>query len=118
MDNTHESFEQLTAPLGVKLYLFAGKITEDFGVKKLPKETAAKAQCTAANLKQKLAKGKEPAKRAPVKMSTKGKQSARKSVGGEKHISMSLLTYKLHALEITPRLFANMGQQTPITHKQ
>jgi vacuolar-type H+-ATPase subunit E/Vma4 len=78
--------------------LFAGKITEDFVVKELPKETAAKARRTAANLKQKLAKGKEPAKRAPVKKSTKGKQSARKSAGDKKHISMSLLTYKLHAL--------------------
>jgi len=33
----------LTKPLGEKLHLFAGKITEDFVVKELPKKTAAKA---------------------------------------------------------------------------
>jgi len=92
----------LTAPLGKKLRLFAGKITKDFVVKELPKEAAAKARRTAAILKQKVAKGKEPAKTAPVKRSTKGKQLAKKSTKGKKPekkiISMSLLTYKLHAL--------------------
>jgi hypothetical protein len=98
-DDTLESFEQLTAPLGEKLRLFAGKITQDFVVHELPKETAAKARRTAATLKQKITKGKEPAKKAPVKKSTKGKQPAKKGKGPEKKtISMSLLTYKLHAL--------------------
>ena len=99
-DHTLESFEQLTAPLGEKLRLFAGKITQDFVVKELPKETAAMAQRATANLKQKATKGKEPAKAAPFKKSTKGKRPAKKSKGKkpEKAISMSLLTYKLHAL--------------------
>lgn len=90
----------MTKPLGERLQLFAGKITKDFVVKELPKETAAKAWCTAANLRQKTAKGKG---KAPVKKSTKGKQTAKQSTTkGEKPekkpISMSLLTYKLHAL--------------------
>jgi len=90
----------LTAPLGEKLRLFAGKITKDFVVRELPKETAAKARRAAANFKQKVTKGKEPAKSAPIKKSTKGKKPAKKSKGKkpEKTISMSLLTYKLHAL--------------------
>ena len=92
----------MTAPLGEKLRLFAGKITKDFVVKELPKETAAKARRTAANFKQKVAKGKEPAKTVPVKKSTKGKQPAKKFTKGKRPekqvISMSLLTYKLHAL--------------------
>ena len=98
-EDTLQSFEQLTAPLGEKLRLFAGNITQNFVVKELPRETAAKARRATANLK-KVTKGKEPAKKAPVK-STKGKQSAKKSAKGkrpEKQISMSLLTYKLHAL--------------------
>ena len=67
--------------MGEKLHCFAGKITEDFVVKELPKEIAAKARHTAANLQQKITKGKGPAKKAK-----------------KKTISMSLLTYKLHAL--------------------
>lgn len=101
-EDTLRSFEDLTKPLGEKLRLFAGKITEDFVVKELPKETAAKARRTAANLKQKTTKGKGPAKTAPVKKSTKGKQIAKKSTKGKKPekktITMSLLTYKFHAL--------------------
>ena len=99
-EDTLDLFEQLTAPLGENLRLFAGKITKDFVVKELPKETAAKARRTAANLKQKISKGKKPAKAAPIKKSAKGKQSAKKSRGKkpEQMISMSLLTYKLHAL--------------------
>ena len=77
--------------------MFAGKITEDFAVKEHPKEAAAKVWHTAANLKQKITKGK-----APVKESTKGSKLGKKSTKGKqpgkKTISMSLLTYKLHAL--------------------
>ena len=100
-EDTLESFDQLTAPLGEKLRLFAGKITKDFVVKELPKETAAKARRAAANLKQKTTKGKEPAKSAPVKKSIKGKLGKKSTKGRKpekKIISMSLLTYKLHAL--------------------
>ena len=93
--------------MGEKIRLFAGKITEDFVVKELPKETAAKARRAAANLKQKVTKGEQPAKKqtkgkAPVKNSAKGKQAGKKSTKDKqlekKTISMSLLTYKLHAL--------------------
>ena len=93
--------------MGQKIRLFAGKITEDFVVRELPKETAAKARRAAANLKQKTTKGKQPVKKqtkakAPVKKSTKGKQPGKKSTKDKqpekKTISMSLLTYKLHAL--------------------
>jgi len=101
-EDTLSSFEQLTKPLGEKLRLFAGKITKDFVVKELPKEAAAKARRAAASLRQKTTKGKEPAKTAPIKKSTKGKKPAKKSTKGKKSekktISMSLLTYKLHAL--------------------
>jgi hypothetical protein len=52
-----------------------------------------------------LAKGKQPAKQAPIKKSTKGKQPAKKPTKAKKTeklpkkpITMSLLTYKLHAL--------------------
>ena len=83
--------------------MFAGKITEDFVVRELPKETAAKARRTAASLRQKTTKGGQPAKdKAPGKKSTKGKQTAKRSTKnkqpGMKTITMSLLTYKLHAL--------------------
>lgn len=105
-EHTLNSFEQLTAPLGERINLFAGKIPDDFVVRELHKETAAKAWHAAANLKQKTTKGKQPATkqtkgRAPVKKSTKGKQGGKKSTRdkqSEKVISMSLLTYKLQAL--------------------
>jgi hypothetical protein len=106
----------LTKPLGEKLRHFAGKVTKDFVVKEHPKETAAKTRRAAANLKQKTTKGKGPAKEVTVKKSTKGKQKEstkgkqkestkgkqKKSTKGKqpekKTISMSLLTYKFHAL--------------------
>ena len=96
------SFEDLTKPLGVKLRKFAGKITKSFVVKEHPKEAAARARRNAANLRKKIAKGKGPAKSAPMKKSNKGKQPAKKHItkgkNPKKAISMSLLTYKLHAL--------------------
>lgn len=96
------SFEQLTKPLGVKLRKFAGKITKDFVVKEHPKEAAARVRRNAANLKKKTVKGKGPEKAAPVKKSNKGKQPAKKQTARgkepKKAITMSLFTYKLHAL--------------------
>jgi len=101
-EKTLESFEQLTRPLGEKLRKFAGKITDDFVVREHPKEAAAKARRTAANLKQQTKRTGKTAKAAPAKKSTKGKQPAKKPATkgkpSEKVITMSLLTYKFHAL--------------------
>ena len=85
--------------MGVKLRAFAGRITKGFDVKEHPKEAAARIRRNAANLRKKTTKGKRPAKPAPVKKSNKGKQQVKaKEKNPKKAISMSLLTYKLHAL--------------------
>ena len=72
-------------------------------MKEHPKEAAAKARRAAANLRQQTKKIAKPAKSAPGKKSTKGKQPAKKPATKgkkpeKKAITMSLLTYKFHAL--------------------
>ena len=41
MDNTLDSFDKLTWPLGASIQHFSGKLSDSFPVKELPKEAAA-----------------------------------------------------------------------------
>ena len=79
-DHTLDSFDALTRPLGAALRHFAGKFSDCFDTKELPKEADAK-------------------KRRAAKSKTKGKTS--KPRGQKASISkvrFNLSTYKLHAL--------------------
>ena len=79
-DHTLDSFNSLTKPLGAALRHFAGKFSDRFDTKELPKETGAR-------------------ERRAVKNKTKGKTSrprGQKSSSGK--VRFNLFTYKLHAL--------------------
>ena len=77
-DNTLNSFEALTKPLGAALRNFGGKFSDRFETKELPKETDARKQREAAKMSQ-------------------GKVSNKRKGTGTK-VKFSLSTYKLHAL--------------------
>ena len=76
-DHTLASFDALTKPLGVALRHFAGKFSDRFDTKELPKEAEAR--------KRRAAKGKG-----------KGKPTRQKAARGK--VRFNLSTYKLHAL--------------------
>ena len=77
-DHTLASFDALTKPLGAALHHFAGKFSDRFNTKELPKEANAR--------KQRAAKGK----------GTKGKSTKQKAKLGKARFNLSI--YKLHAL--------------------
>jgi len=79
-DHTLNSFDSLTKPLGAALRHFAGKFSDRFDTKELPKEADAR--------KRRAAKGK-----AKGKTSRTARQKA--SLG---KVRFNLSTYKLHAL--------------------
>ena len=76
-EHTLSSFDALTKPLGAALRHFAGKFSDRFDTKELPKEADAR--------KQREAKGKH-----------KGKSTRQKTSRGKVRFNPS--TYKLHAL--------------------
>src|ERR1700753_828629 len=77
-DNTLASFDALTKPLGTALRYFAGKFSDHFNTKELPKETDTR--------KQREAAGKD-----------RGKVT-KKPRGDRDRVRFNLTTYKLHAL--------------------
>ena len=84
-DNTLDSFDKLTRPLGASIRHFSGKLSDSFPVKELPKEAAARQRRTAANLKKKPVGGSSKL--------NKLRQGARKT-----GVRLNLCTYKFHAL--------------------
>ena len=76
-DHTLTSFDALTKPLGAALRHFAGKFSDRFDTKELPKEADAR--------KRRAAKGKG-----------KGKLTRQNTTPGKAKFNLS--TYKLHAL--------------------
>ena len=76
-DHTLASFDTLTKPLGAALRHFAGKFSDRFDTKELPKEADAR--------KRRAAQGKG-----------KGKLTRRNTAPGKAKFNLS--TYKLHAL--------------------
>ena len=84
-DNTLDSFDKLTQPLGASIRHFSGKLSDSFPVKELPKEATAQQRRTAANLKKKPVGGSSKL--------NKLRQGAR-----EIGVCLNLCTYKFHAL--------------------
>ena len=76
-DHTLASFDTLTKPLGAALRHFAGKFSDRFDTRELPKEADARKQQATAK-------------------SSKGKPTKQKAV--RRKARFNLLTYKLHAL--------------------
>lgn len=76
-DHTLASFDALTRPLGATLRYFAGKFSDRFDTRELPKEIDAR-------------------KRRITTNSNKGKTMKQKAPCGR--VRFNLLTYKLHAL--------------------
>jgi len=78
-DHTLASFDALTKPLGAALRHFAGKFSDSFDTKELPKEANAR--------KRRAAKGKGKGRSRPTRQ---------KATTGR--VRFNLSTYKLHAL--------------------
>ena len=76
-DHTLASFNALTKPLGGALRHFAGKFSDRFDTRELPKEADAR-------------------KRRATTNNSKGKQTKQQASRGK--VRFNLLTYKLHAL--------------------
>jgi hypothetical protein len=90
-DHTLDSFDALTKPLGAALRHFAGKFSDGFDTKELPKEADVR--------KRRAAKGKAKGK---ATKSTKQKPSLGK-------VRFNLSTYKLHALGDYPNTIRQRG---------